>query len=65
MAKKQSPGAALAHIRWAKATEADRQKAREAGMLGGRPRSDAKRCHCGEMTAKRAKARGHKCERVK
>jgi len=28
---------------------------------GGRPRSNAKRCPCGEMTAKRAKARAHKC----
>jgi hypothetical protein len=27
----------------------------------GRPRSRAKRCPCGEMTAKRAKARGHRC----
>jgi hypothetical protein len=28
---------------------------------GGRPRSDAPRCPCGEMTAKRAAARRHKC----
>jgi hypothetical protein len=28
---------------------------------GGRPRSGAKRCPCGAMTAKRAKARAHKC----
>jgi hypothetical protein len=27
----------------------------------GRPKSDAKRCPCGAMTLKRAKARGHKC----
>lgn len=26
-----------------------------------RPRSDAPRCPCGAMTAKRATARGHKC----
>jgi|GEM_PF-5484327 len=31
------------------------------GKLGGRPRSRKKRCPCGEMTANRAKARGHKC----
>lgn len=30
----------------------------------GRPRSDAPRCPCGAMTAKRAAARAHKCERV-
>lgn len=29
---------------------------------GGRPRSKLGRCPCGLMTAKRAKARGHKCE---
>lgn len=28
---------------------------------GGRPRTNAKRCACGAMTAKRAKARAHKC----
>lgn len=28
---------------------------------GGRPRSDAPRCPCGEMTAKRAAARNHRC----
>lgn len=28
---------------------------------GGRPISGAERCACGEMTAKRAAARGHKC----
>jgi ribosomal protein S27E len=28
---------------------------------GGRPRSKAKRCPCGQMTLKRALARGHKC----
>jgi hypothetical protein len=27
----------------------------------GRPRSNAERCWCGVMTAKRAKARSHKC----
>lgn len=34
----------------------------EVGKLGGRPRSRKKRCPCGEMTAKRARARGHKCK---
>jgi hypothetical protein len=29
---------------------------------GGRPRTDQPRCPCGAMTAKRAKARGHRCE---
>lgn len=38
-----------------------------AGLLakrgkGGRPKSDAPRCPCGEMTLKRAEARKHKCE---
>jgi len=28
---------------------------------GGRPRSDAPRCPCGENTLKRAKARGFAC----
>lgn len=27
----------------------------------GRPRSKGKRCPCGEMTATRARSRGHKC----
>jgi hypothetical protein len=28
----------------------------------GRPRTGGKRCPCGEMTLKRAKARAHHCE---
>jgi hypothetical protein len=32
---------------------------------GGRPRSRKKRCPCGEMTARRAKARGHNCNEEK
>ncbi len=32
---------------------------------GGRPRSNAKRCPCGAMTAKCAKARSHKCEAIR
>jgi hypothetical protein len=28
---------------------------------GGRPRTDAPRCQCGKMTAKRAAARSHRC----
>jgi len=35
------------------------RKVRAAGP--GRPRSRKPRCACGEMTAKRAKARGHRC----
>lgn len=31
------------------------------GKLGGRPRKKGPRCPCGAMTAKRAKARSHKC----
>lgn len=37
---------------------------REVGKLGGRPRSKAKRCLCGAMTLKRAKARGHRCPAI-
>lgn len=51
---------ALARIRWAKATDADRQACREHGKLGGRPRT-APRCPCGKMTVARAAQRGHKC----
>jgi hypothetical protein len=40
---------------------AQKAAARENGKLGGRPRSKAKRCECGAMTLKRAKARGHQC----
>lgn len=44
------------------ATSAAKARAvRENGRLGGRPRSKTKRCPCGEMTLKRAKARGHRC----
>lgn len=32
---------------------------------GGRPRSTAPRCPCGEMTLKRAQARGHTCKMKK
>lgn len=35
-----------------------------ATQRGGRKRSAAERCPCGEMTLKRAVARGHKCEEV-
>lgn len=47
---------ALAKERWAK------PDARDPGKAGGRPRSTAPRCPCGEMTQKRALARGHKCK---
>ncbi len=33
-------------------------------FAGGRPRSRKLRCPCGEMTAKRAAARKHKCNGV-
>jgi hypothetical protein len=61
MKKIVSPGAALAHLRWANATEAERDQPRQAGLLGGRPRKRGPRCPCGAMTLKRAKARGHRC----
>lgn len=35
---------------------------RKPGRKGGRPRTEAKRCPCGAMTAKRAAARGHRCQ---
>lgn len=50
----------LAKARWAKEVP-DVEHMREIGKLGGRPKTSAKRCPCGAMTAKRAKARGHKC----
>jgi hypothetical protein len=34
-----------------------------SGNLGGAPRSNAKRCPCGQMTAYRAKVRYHYCTR--
>jgi hypothetical protein len=37
--------------------------ARRKSRAGGRPRTAGPRCPCGEMTAKRAKARYHKCGR--
>jgi hypothetical protein len=61
MRTNESPGVALARLRWANATEADREQVRKNGRLGGRPRSKAARCPCGEMTLKRAQARGHRC----
>ncbi len=33
------------------------------GHSGGRPRSDAPRCECGQMTAARAAQRKHKCQK--
>ena len=48
-------------------TKADAQemaaarKTRNGGRNGGRPRTRKARCPCGAMTAKRAKARCHKC----
>ena len=44
------------------ARKAARARWRKGGIGGGgRPRSDAPRCPCGAMTAKRAKARSHQC----
>lgn len=60
--KKMSAAAALLGSRGGAArTQAKAQAARENGLRGGRPRSTAPRCPCGEMTLQRAKARGHKC----
>ena len=52
---------ALARLRWANASDSDRNQPREAGKLGGRPRSNVPRCNCGAMTLARAIARGHRC----
>lgn len=38
------------------------RRTKSGGRNGGRKRSDAPRCPCGAMTAKRATARGHKCD---
>jgi hypothetical protein len=43
---------------WARRTQAQRET---FGAGTGRPRS-TERCPCGEMTAKRAQARGHHCK---
>jgi len=54
----------LARLRWTpeeRARQAEIARATGIGRLGGRPRSNQPRCLCGKMTAKRAKARGHKC----
>lgn len=37
------------------------RKTRSGGRNGGRPLSRKARCPCGAMTARRAKARGHRC----
>lgn len=42
-------------------SEAKLAACRENAKRAGRPRSKAQRCPCGEMTLKRAKARGHRC----
>ena len=42
-------------------SEAKAAASRANGQLGGRPRSNAKRCPCEAMTLKRARARGHRC----
>jgi hypothetical protein len=52
---------ALAKQRWAVATPEQRDQPRQAGKLGGRPRS-ADRCPCGRFTRAYAAKRGHKCE---
>lgn len=36
--------------------------AKRKTFSAGRPRTDAPRCPCGAMTAKRAAARKHRCE---
>jgi len=70
-AKKKLNGASaaasiMAKARWSK-PDADKEQPRKAGKLGGRPKGsvakDKPRCACGEMTLKRAKARGHKCSK--
>lgn len=55
--KKSNAAVELGRKRWT-ATGDDPHK---VGKLGGRPRSNKKRCPCGEMTLKRALARRHKC----
>ncbi len=42
-------------------SEVRSETSRKNGKSGGRPLSASERCACGEMTAKRAKARGHRC----
>ena len=38
------------------------RKVKSGGTNGGRPRSKAKRCNCGAMTAKLAKIKNHNCK---
>jgi hypothetical protein len=59
MAKKLSPGSALAHMRWAK-PDADRDQPRRAGLLGGRPKVIRKCPKCG-FSAGTAELRKHRC----
>ncbi len=66
--KQESPAAAMAKLRWANTTPEERSEharkmaaSRKAGNRPGRPKSDALRCPCGTMTAKRAAARKHVC----
>ena len=37
-------------------------KSKSGGRNGGRKRSDEARCPCGQMSARRAKVRFHRCE---
>lgn len=69
MAQPPKPSVAaqtLARARWAKTTPEER-RAHAVFMNAQRPAEDRRdpdkpRCPCGQMTAKRAKAHGHKCE---
>jgi hypothetical protein len=53
MARRLTIGAQLARLRWANATDADREKSRKNGRLGGRPVCVCKEC---KACLKRAKA---------
>ena len=38
------------------------RKSKSGGRNGGRKRADEARCPCGQMSARRAKVRFHRCE---
>ena len=61
----------LAARRWIHTTAQKRreelakiQALRTPEQMGAAGRSDKPRCPCGQMTLKRAKARGHKCQAI-
>jgi hypothetical protein len=60
--KRKSAGAVLAELRWANATDEDREQVRENGRKSkGRPRR-SERCACGKFTLEYATRWKHQCK---